>query len=108
MPTVGSARRVLAFTMGICAIFDVTGARVFQIARGSLPEPPPRGSRPDPFLAAMETIMAARREVAPLSTAAEGPSTAGELLDGALDHRALHHSDGAAAPTQKIGVTLPA
>jgi hypothetical protein len=82
MPTVGSARRVLAFTMGICAIFDVTGARVFQIARGSLPEPPPPGSRPDPFLAAMETIMAARSEVAPLSTAAEHP--------------------------QKIGVTLPA
>ena len=105
MPTVGSARRVLAFTMGICAIFDVTGARVFQIARGSLPEPAPPGSRPDPFLAAMETIMAARREVAPLSTAAEG---AGQVLGGALDHGALGRSDGAAAPTQKIGVTLPA
>jgi hypothetical protein len=87
MPTVGSARRVLSFAMGICAIFDVTGARVFQLARGSLPEPPPPGSRPDPFLAAMETIMAARREVAPLSTAAAAAP---------------------AAHPQKIGVTLPA
>jgi len=39
MPSVGSARRVLAFRLGISAIFDVTGARVFQLARGSLPEP---------------------------------------------------------------------
>jgi hypothetical protein len=90
MPTVGSARRVLSFTMGICAIFDVTGARVYQFARGSLPEPPPPGSRPDPFLAAMETIMAARREVAPLSDRTVAPLS------------------GPTANAQRIGVTLPA
>ncbi len=63
MPTVGSARRVLALVMGISVIFDVTGATIFRVVRPSLPEPPPRGSRPDPLQAAMDTITAAHREV---------------------------------------------
>jgi hypothetical protein len=31
--------------------------------RPNLPDPPPIGSRPDPFRSAMDTIMAAHREV---------------------------------------------
>jgi hypothetical protein len=49
--------------MGISAIFDLTGAAIFRAVRPALPEPPPAGSRPDPFRAAMDTIMAAHREV---------------------------------------------
>jgi hypothetical protein len=63
MATDGSSRRVLSVAMGISAMLDVTGATVFRVVRPVLPEPPPRGSRPDPFRAAMETIMAAHREV---------------------------------------------
>jgi hypothetical protein len=49
--------------MGISVIFDVTGATIFRVVRPGLPEPPPRGSRPDPLQAAMDTITAAHREV---------------------------------------------
>jgi hypothetical protein len=63
MATDGSARRVLSVTMGICAMLDVTGATVFRVVRPILPEPPPPESRPDPFRAAMDTIMAAHHEV---------------------------------------------
>lgn len=71
MPSVGSARRVLAFRLGISAIFDVTGATVLRLVRRSLPEPPDPGSRPDPFAAAMDTIMAAYRELAPTAAQRE-------------------------------------
>jgi hypothetical protein len=74
MPSVGSARRVLAFRLGISAIFDVTGATVLRLVRRSLPEPPDPGSRPDPFAAAMDTIMAAHRELAPMATQREPAS----------------------------------
>jgi hypothetical protein len=63
MPTDGSARRVLSVTMGISAMLDLTGATIFRVVRPVLPDPPPPGSRPDPFRAAMDTIMAAHREV---------------------------------------------
>jgi hypothetical protein len=63
MPTDRSARRVLSFTMGLSGIFDLTGATIVRIVRPNLPEPPPIGSRPDPFRSAMDTIMAAHREV---------------------------------------------
>ena len=63
MPTDRSARRVLGFTMGLSAIFDLTGATIVRIVRPNLPDPPPIGSRPDPFRSAMDTIMAAHREV---------------------------------------------
>jgi hypothetical protein len=63
MPTDRSGRRVLSFTMGLSAIFDLTGAAIFRVVRPTLPEPPPIGSRPDPFRSAMDTIMAAHREV---------------------------------------------
>jgi hypothetical protein len=71
MPPVWSARRVLAFRLGISAIFDVTGATVLRLVRRSLPEPPDPGSRPDPFVAAMDTIMAAHRELAPMAAQRE-------------------------------------
>jgi hypothetical protein len=76
MPSVGSARRVLAFRLGISAIFDVTGATVLRLVRCSLPEPPDPGSRPDPFVAAMDTIMAAHRELAPMAAQREPARTA--------------------------------
>jgi hypothetical protein len=63
MPTDRSARRVLSFTMGLSGIFDLTGATIVRIVRPNLPDPPPIASRPDPFRSAMETIMAAHREV---------------------------------------------
>lgn len=63
MPTDRSGRRVLSFTMGLSSIFDITGATIVRIVRPELPEPPPIGSRPDPFGSAMDTIMAAHREV---------------------------------------------
>jgi hypothetical protein len=63
MPTERSGRRVLSFTMGLSAIFDLTGTAIFRMVRPNLPEPPPVGSRPDPFRSAMDTIMAAHREV---------------------------------------------
>jgi hypothetical protein len=76
MPSVGSARRVLAFRLGISAIFDVTGATVLRLVRRSLPEPPDPGSRPDPFAAAMDTIMSAYRELAPTAAQREPARTA--------------------------------
>jgi hypothetical protein len=63
MPTDRPGRRVLSFTMGISAIFDLTGVAIFRAVRPTLPEPPPARSRPDPFRSAMDTIMAAHREV---------------------------------------------
>ncbi len=63
MPTDRSGRRVLSFTMGLSAIFDLTGAAIFRVVQPTLPEPPPVCSRPDPFRSAMDTIMAAHREV---------------------------------------------
>ncbi len=78
MPSVGSARRVhrvLAFRLGISAIFDVTGATVLRLVRRSLPEPPDPGTRPDPFVAAMDTIMAAHRELAPMAAQHEPART---------------------------------
>jgi hypothetical protein len=86
MATDGSARRVLSVTTGISAMLDVTGATVFRVVRPVLPEPPPRESRPDPFRAAMDTIMAAHREV----------------VGHAPDHSAAGH-----APDQSASVPAP-
>jgi hypothetical protein len=63
MPTDRPGRRVLSFTMGLSAIFDLTGTAIYRMVRPNLPEPPPVGSRPDPFRSAMDTIMAAHGEV---------------------------------------------
>jgi hypothetical protein len=71
MPTVTSprqrrklgVRKVLAFAMGIAAVFDLTGTTVYRTMRGVLPPAPPReddGS--DPFRAAMGTIMSAHHD----------------------------------------------
>lgn len=54
---------MLSFTMGLSALFDITGATIVRIVRPELPEPPPARSRPDPFRSAMDTIMAAHHEV---------------------------------------------
>jgi hypothetical protein len=100
MPTDG--RRVLSIALGISSIFDVTGATVLRLVRRSLPEPPGPGSRPDPFRAAMETIMEAHREVAPHARDEnDGRSAAPQARD---------KNDGEATPCapNKAGVTLPA
>jgi hypothetical protein len=63
MPTVKSPRRVLAFTMGIAAVFDLTGTTVYRTMRGVLPPPPPSDDDgDDPFRAAMSTIMSAHHD----------------------------------------------
>jgi hypothetical protein len=113
MPTDG--RRVLSISLGISAIFDVTGATVLRLVRRSLPEPPGPGSRPDPFQAAMDTIMEARREVAPH---ARGRSDGHRATPHARDENdgrranpeARHENDSEATPCapNKAGVTLPA
>jgi hypothetical protein len=63
MPTVVSPRRVLAFTMGIAAVFDLTGTTVYRTMRGVLPPAPPAAEdSSDPFQAAMTTILSAHRD----------------------------------------------
>ena len=63
MPTVMSPRRVLAFTMGIAAVFDLTGATVYRTMRDVLPPAPdPEDDENDPFRAAMGTIMSAHHD----------------------------------------------
>src|ERR1700685_3513245 len=94
MPSGVSARRVLAFRRGISAIFAVTGATVLRLVRRSLPEPPDPGSRPDPFAAAMETIMAAHRELASMTAPRKPAPTA------------VHRGPTARAQ-DKAGVILP-
>jgi hypothetical protein len=54
---------MLSLRLGISAVLDLTGTAIFRVVRPGLPEPPPRGSRPDPFRAATDTILAAHREV---------------------------------------------
>ncbi|HBW20739.1 MAG: hypothetical protein ACLPN6_02175 [Streptosporangiaceae bacterium] len=62
MPTDRSARRVLAFAMGIAAIFDLTGTAVYRTFRPVLPPSPPPEETEDPITAAMSTIMSAHRD----------------------------------------------
>lgn len=50
-------RGILAATMGIAAIFDLTGATVYRNMRGVLPPPPPADDDGDPFRAAMAAII---------------------------------------------------
>jgi len=54
---------VLAFAMGIAAIFDLTGTTVYRTMRGVMPPAPAReddGS--DPFRAALGTILSAHHD----------------------------------------------
>jgi hypothetical protein len=77
---------------------DLTGTTIFRVVRPGLPEPPPRGSRPDPFRAATDTIMAAHREVV-----VQAPGNSSEVamqLPG--------KSPPAVSAPDKTGVTLPA
>jgi hypothetical protein len=63
MSAARSAPRVLSVITGIAAIFDLTGAMIFRVVRPRLPESPPAATRADPFQSAMDTIVAAHREV---------------------------------------------
>ena len=65
--TAGAARAlgprgILAATMGIAAIFDLTGATVYRNMRGMLPAPPPADDDGDPFRAAMAAIISAHHD----------------------------------------------
>lgn len=67
MPTVRrprlGPRGSLAFTMGIAAIFDLTGSTVYRTMRTVLPPAPkPEDDSNDPFRAAMGTIISSHRE----------------------------------------------
>jgi hypothetical protein len=97
MPTEGPARWVLSLRLGISAILDLTGTTIFRVVRPGLPDPPPRGSRPDPFRAATDTIMAAHREVV---VQTPGKSEVAMQIPG--------KNEVAAATSDKTGVTLPA
>jgi hypothetical protein len=56
-------RGVLAFAMGIAAIFDLTGATVYRTMRSVLPPAPLTGDDgSDPFRAAMGTIISAHHD----------------------------------------------
>ena len=64
---------MLAFVMGIAAIFDLTGATVYRTMRGVLPPPPPHdddGS--DPFRAAMHAIISSHHDAMVTVGAAAG------------------------------------
>src|SRR5262249_45672706 len=101
MPTDRSGRRQhrgLSFALGLSAIFDLTGAAIFRIVRPNLPTPLPIGSRPDPFRSAMDTIMAAHREVVPRRT---GPRPGGDAPPSTTTR-------GASSVSIERGVTLPA
>jgi hypothetical protein len=96
MPTDVRARWVLSLRLGISAILDLTGTTIFRVVRPGLPDPPPRGSRPDPFRAATDTIMAAHREVV---VQAPGKSEVAMQIPGKSE---------VTVQAPKTGVTLPA
>ena len=96
MPTEGPSRWVLSLRLGISAILDLTGTTIFRVVRPGLPDPPPRGSRPDPFRAATDTIMAAHREVV---VQAPGKSEVAMQIPAKSE---------ITVPAPKTGVTLPA
>jgi hypothetical protein len=63
MPSVRSPRRVLAFAMGIAAIFDLTGTTVYRTMRGVMPPAPvPENDDSDPFRSALGTILSAHHD----------------------------------------------
>jgi hypothetical protein len=61
LPRLGP-RGVLAFVMGIAAIFDLTGATVYRTMRGVLPPAPAPEDGSDPFRAALLTIMSSHHD----------------------------------------------
>jgi hypothetical protein len=69
-------RGVLAFAMGIAAIFDVTGATVYRTMRGVLPPAPPRADDDsDPFRAAMQTIASSHHDAMVAAGDESGPAS---------------------------------
>jgi hypothetical protein len=118
---------VLSLRLGISAILDLTGTTIFRVVRPTLPEPPPRESRPDPFRAATDTIMAAHREAVvqapgeseadmPAPDRSEVPVPAPSKRDVAMPPAGQREvampasgKNEVAMPTpNKSGVTLPA
>jgi len=109
---------MLALRLGISSIFDVTGAAIFRVVRPTLPDPPPAGSRPDPFRAAMDTIMAAHREVvgrAPgkSESAMPAPDKSEVVMpapgkNNEVAMPALGKNEAAMPASDKSAVTLPA
>ena len=87
---------MLSLRLGISAILDLTGTTIFRVVRPGLPDPPPRGVRPDPFRAATDTIMAAHREVV---VQAPGKSEVAMQIPGKSE---------VTVQAPKTGVTLPA
>jgi hypothetical protein len=71
-------RGVLAFVMGIAAIFDLTGATVYRTMREVLPPAPPQEDGNDPFRAAMRTIMTSYHDA---MVAADDRATAASTAD---------------------------
>jgi hypothetical protein len=61
MPRLGP-RGVLAFVMGIAAIFDLTGATVYRTMRGAMPPAPAGDDDSDPFQAAMQAIISSHHD----------------------------------------------
>jgi hypothetical protein len=74
-PRLGS-RGVLAFSMGIAAIFDVTGAMVYRTMRGVLPPAPARDDDDsDPFRAAMDAIVSSHHDAMVAASDESGPAS---------------------------------
>ena len=57
-----SARRALAFAMGIASIFDLTGATIYRTMREVLPPAPEGADQADPFRDALGTIVSAHQD----------------------------------------------
>jgi hypothetical protein len=68
---------VLAFALGIAAIFDLTGATVYRIMRGVLPPAPPGDAEADPFRDAMSTIVSAHQDAMVSARDREGAALPG-------------------------------
>ncbi len=54
--------RLVSLALGTTAIFDVTGAVIYQTVRERLPPPPAPGSAPSPFQQAARELLEARHE----------------------------------------------
>jgi hypothetical protein len=108
-------RAVLAFVMGIAAIFDLTGATVYRTMREVLPPAPAPEDGSDPFRAAMRTIMtsyhdameaADDRAAAPAGREHAGPEHAGREHAG-QGHGAPEHGGPGAVPAGPVAAGGP-
>jgi hypothetical protein len=99
MPRVRSPRRVLSITMGIAAIFDLTGTTVYRRMMELMPPAPPNEDPADPFQAAMATIISANREVTAMGrdqapVTERSPATdQGAIDQGAIEQDAIEQDE---------------